>query len=565
MTFHVVHHVERRAESSLAYVIRLLGLEPKSIALPDSPTLHGELDRIQKGFRHTPEPLLAAWRAARHLADVTEPGDVVVMSDLGGLGGIFALEQAAAEPGQRRSLWTVAADSAFLELRFVAGTHLGPPMPLDSQIDWEIVQYNWSDRVMATSTLAIAELAQIGAESELIGVPAPLGTNGGRRDPRHVWIPGPVSRRNQVGEILRALTSLPGSQISLSDDDTEDQIWTGSAWEALRHSREVLGARVERGPQPTDPSTIVIGDPFAIPDSVLESYRADGVPVVVPADSAASLIWPDAPTWVGADDLVRLFEESGYIDTEKIPTMTTAHRPSGRTGQSPLRARAVSVGIPVFREVRFLTETVQSVLDQEHAAVELLLIDDGSHSGIVDQVFGNLVGLDSRVRTLRTEHRGVCAARNVLLETMKGDSFLLIDSDDILLPTFLSRCASALNSRDDVWAVATWTEFFGVYEAIEAKPPFDARVGRRENPIISTPVLADRKVLDEGIRFAPDLAFLYCEDWHFWSQIVAAGGRFGLVPEPLVRHRVHQASGGFMRTELAYALGRSRATEPLPD
>jgi hypothetical protein len=70
-------------------------------------------------------------------------------------------------------------------------------------------------------------------------------------------------------------------------------------------------------------------------------------------------------------------------------------------------------------------------------------------------------------------------------------------------------------------------------------------------------------VRDKGIRFAEDLAFLYCEDWHFWSQIVAAGGRFGLVPEPLARHRVHPSSGGYLRTELAHAIGRSRATEPL--
>jgi hypothetical protein len=70
-------------------------------------------------------------------------------------------------------------------------------------------------------------------------------------------------------------------------------------------------------------------------------------------------------------------------------------------------------------------------------------------------------------------------------------------------------------------------------------------------------------VRDAGIRFAPDLAFLYCEDWHLWSQIIAAGGRMGLVPEPLVRHRVHPASGGFQRTELAHRIGKARAIEPL--
>jgi len=71
------------------------------------------------------------------------------------------------------------------------------------------------------------------------------------------------------------------------------------------------------------------------------------------------------------------------------------------------------------------------------------------------------------------------------------------------------------------------------------------------------------KIREAGVRFAPDLAFIFCEDWHFWSQITAAGGRFGLVPEPLARHRVHISSGGFLRTEVAHTAGKSRAIEPL--
>jgi hypothetical protein len=114
-----------------------------------------------------------------------------------------------------------------------------------------------------------------------------------------------------------------------------------------------------------------------------------------------------------------------------------------------------------------------------------------------------------------------------------------------------------------LWAVASWTEFFGDYEGIEAKPPFDRRVGLRKNPIVSTAALVDMSVCDAGIRFAPDLAFPFCEDWHVWSQIIAAGARMGLVPEPFVRHRVHPASGGFRRTELAHRIGKARALEPL--
>jgi GT2 family glycosyltransferase len=146
---------------------------------------------------------------------------------------------------------------------------------------------------------------------------------------------------------------------------------------------------------------------------------------------------------------------------------------------------------------------------------------------------------------------------------MTGDAFLLVDQDDVLDPDFIRHTSRALRQDDSLWAVAVWTEFFGEYEGIEAKPPFDRRTAIPENPIISTAALVDTAVRDRGVSFLPDLAFLYCEDWNYWSQIIAAGGRMGLVPEPLVRHRVHSASGGYQRTELAHTIGRARAIEPL--
>lgn len=563
MTIHIVEMDEPRARASLEYVLQHLDTEDhelEKVFLDRVRRLGRESRHVEKKFQHTPEPLLESWRAARHLTALTQPGDVVLMSDHRGLGGVFALEQASADQASRRVLWTVAADSAFLEMRLVAATHEGFPLPLDSQIDWEITQYRWSERIIATSDLAATNLSVIDVGAELLVV-APTNAPASRPiDTVRVWAPGPVSRRNLSGEVLRAITSVTDSVITLSDADWPDAIWSGSSWEALRHSREVLGNRVNRqSGSPQDPTVVVLGDPYAPPDPFVIELRDAGVPVVVASGSVAQMMWPDAPTWRQADDLASVLSGSVGASPATDPAPTPRKIPS----LDPDRARAVSVAIPVFRDVRFLAECVESVLAQEQAPVELLLVDDGSASDDVAQVLDDIAVQDERVRVLTTEHRGVCAARNTAIEAMNGDSFLLVDSDDIVDATFIGRCAEVMRGSSEVWAVATWTEFFGEYEAIEAKPPFDGRVGMRENPIISTPVLVDIAVREKGIRFAPDLAFLYCEDWHFWSQIVAAGGRFGLVPQPLARHRVHPSSGGYLRTELAHAVGKSRATEPL--
>ena len=554
-------------EATLRYVIDLLnegGMSFVELAATDSSLSRTDRSarRIESQFAHTPEPLITAWRKSRNLQAKTKPGDLILMSDRSGLGGIFTLNQLADDESERRRVWTIAADSKYLELRLTAEAHSGLPMPLESVIDWEITQYRFSDRVLATSQKAVDMVADLGVDAELIGSSEAAAPHGAPSS-EDIWVPEPVSRRARTGDILRATASMDNATVTVSTSDAEDGIWTGTTWEALRHSRAVLADRIRRADQPnTTPTAIVLGDPFSPPDSATSTLRDAGVPAVVPTGSVSAILWPDATTWTGASDLAQALNGQ---PRDPATTNLLSARPteSGAAIADLSRATRVSVGIPVFRDVSYLDECLESILTQDQEPTEVLIVDDGSRSTEVQEKLSAWEQRDSRIRLLQTPHRGVCVARNAALDAMTGDSFVLVDSDDILMPSFIERCANVLRSRSDLWAVATWTEFFGAYEGIEAKPPFSRRVGLRENPIISTTVLLDMAVRDQGIRFAPDLAFLFCEDWHLWSQVAAAGGKFGLVPEALAKHRVHETSGGYLRTDLAHAVGKTRATEPI--
>lgn len=548
---HLVRPGDQRAARNLSAVARLIFGDAVVHLDLDQVKLDRGSKRAMEAFKHTPEPLIEAWVTHRKLLEATRPGDTVLISDWRGLGGVFALAQWSLPPGERRTVVTVAGDSAALQWLDVAGTIADLPTPLASQLDWEIAQYEWSHEVVAVSEYVFDLLGDLVVRGDL---EIPAGRpSAAVSDPSVVWAPEPVGRRSRTGDILRALTSLSGARLVVSESDEEDEVWSGTSWDALRHSRAVLGDRVERAANVAQPTLIVLGDPFSVPDEEVETMVDRGIPVVVPARSAAAARWPTAPTWTTTDELV------DALNGGPAATSTPAHRRPRRRVEAPERGRRISVGVPVFRDVRFLEECLDSILGQDLEPTEVIIVDDGSGSEEVDDALESARSKDGRIRILRGEHRGVCVARNRALEEMTGDSFLFVDSDDVLEPAFLGRCAEMLRSDDRLMAVATWTRFFGAYEGIEAKPPFDARVGSRENPIISTAALVDMSARELGVRFQPELAFLYCEDWHFWSQIIAAGGRMGLVPEALIRHRVHQRSGGFMRTDLAYAIGKARS------
>ncbi len=535
-----------------------IGVEHRGLPRRRLPRGDRAAARVDALFAATPEPLLESWRVARHVEAMTAPGDAVLLGDVAGAAGVFALEQATRPPAERRVVLVAAGLGTGLELLAIAGTLEGAGEPAEFEIDWELVAYRFADAVLAPSPQAARLAGELGGAAtpavlaeEAVAVPesAP-GTA--------VYLPEPVCRLSRSGEILRALE--PGRPVRLSPDDCDDRAWSGTTWEALSGVRARLRDAVSRGGPPAA-ATWVLGDPYALPSRDTARHRRRGGATIVAAESAAAARWPGTPVWSDADSLAAALE-----DLASAPRSPEAPRPELVLPDRPAddsRARRVSVGVPVYRNVAYLDECLESVLGQTQPPHEVLVIDDGSASPEVDAALAAWEGRSALVRVLRQANRGVCVARNHMLEEMTGDAFVLVDADDVLRPQFVERCATALRADSRLVAVATWTEFFGAYEAVEAKPPFDARVGRRENPIVSTCVLVDMAVREDGVRFTPDLAFLYCEDWDVWAQIAAGGGRFGLVPEPLAMHRVHRSSGGFQRTELAASLGKARATARL--
>src|ERR1700704_834380 len=55
----------------------------------------------------------------------------------------------------------------------------------------------------------------------------------------------------------------------------------------------------------------------------------------------------------------------------------------------------VSVVMTVYKDLRFVDEAVQSVLDQTFGDLELIIVDDGNGN---DAVFADIAGRDPRIR-----------------------------------------------------------------------------------------------------------------------------------------------------------------------
>ena len=94
----------------------------------------------------------------------------------------------------------------------------------------------------------------------------------------------------------------------------------------------------------------------------------------------------------------------------------------------------VSVIVPCHNLGQYLDEAVDSVLAQTYQDFEILVVDDGSTESTTVETFQHFA--PPRTTVFRTEHRGLAAARNYLIDKARGRYLCALDSDDRLRPTF---------------------------------------------------------------------------------------------------------------------------------
>lgn len=108
----------------------------------------------------------------------------------------------------------------------------------------------------------------------------------------------------------------------------------------------------------------------------------------------------------------------------------------------------ITVIVPIYNAEKYIEECIQSVLRQDMADWELMLIDDGSTDGSAD-ICKRYVS-DPRIHYTYKENSGVTETRWMGIEQAAQDFITFLDADDVLLPTALSTLASATKQDVDI-------------------------------------------------------------------------------------------------------------------
>lgn len=115
----------------------------------------------------------------------------------------------------------------------------------------------------------------------------------------------------------------------------------------------------------------------------------------------------------------------------------------------------ISVLLPVKNGGRYLQQAVNSILEQTHQNLELLIVDDHSEDGAVEALRDH-----PKQTRLANIGRGVSAATNLAAQHAKGEYLARMDADDIAAPTRLAAQLQYLENKPEIGLCGTEVSIF---------------------------------------------------------------------------------------------------------
>ena len=199
----------------------------------------------------------------------------------------------------------------------------------------------------------------------------------------------------------------------------------------------------------------------------------------------------------------------------------------------------VSCIVAVYNTEKYLRAALESILAQTGAALEVIVVDDGSTDDTVEvaRSFGD------RVRLLCLPHGGTATARNAGLRVASGDFIAILDGDDLVRPDKLELQLAEFQRRPDLELCAGYVQNF-----------------RGDMELVGEPItgynmemLYRRELFDRFGLLKPELEHGAKLDWMLRAR--EAGMVEYFLPETLVYRRLHE-------TNVSRIRGREQSEAP---
>jgi glycosyltransferase involved in cell wall biosynthesis len=206
----------------------------------------------------------------------------------------------------------------------------------------------------------------------------------------------------------------------------------------------------------------------------------------------------------------------------------------------------ISVIMPVYNNLGFLPQCIESILGQTYGDFEFIILDDMS-----DEPVSSLVESyeDKRIKLIKNkENIGLTKSLNICLDAARGDIIARQDSDDISLPERFEKEVAKLDEGYDMvscWGRTVHNDYpknkrrlrdpylDRTVRSVRSSKDFSSRLAK-ENCILGPAAMFTREVF-ERIGYYDETLY-YAQDYNYWIRI-SKFFKIGVVEEELYLRR----------------------------
>lgn len=205
----------------------------------------------------------------------------------------------------------------------------------------------------------------------------------------------------------------------------------------------------------------------------------------------------------------------------------------------------VSIGLAVYNGEDYLSEAIESILNQSFTDFELIISDNAS-TDRTTAICEQYAAQDARVRYHRNETNiGGANNENLTMKMARGAYFRLAAHDDKLAPELLAKCVDVLDTHPDV--VLCYTYIHELDHAGQITHTSTPHRGMAHTPYQRFRELAFRDhnceatygLIRTAVLKQTDLQQNYTDSDRAFLCELALHGPFHVIPEPLFYKRYH--------------------------
>ena len=204
---------------------------------------------------------------------------------------------------------------------------------------------------------------------------------------------------------------------------------------------------------------------------------------------------------------------------------------------------AISVIMSAYNSERYITQAIESILNQTFKDFEFIIINDASTDKTLN-IIKKYAKKDKRIKIINKKtNSGAADSRNKGLKISKGEYIAIMDADDISLPERFKIQYNYLEDNPKIFLVG------GSYELIDSKGNKLNEVITSLNPQEVAELLPKKNIIHNPTVMLRNIGvpryrikFEQGEDYDLWLRFLTEGKKLSVLLNIIIKYRFHPNS-----------------------